>query len=95
MRQSEGYPVECPNCHAKRPDVRLVFLMETQCQIEQEAPGQLTVDTGYVAEPTGGSKPFLLCLKCGTRRPLPQGITVVMVANGQRKTVFGPDGRSR
>ena len=92
---NELNPVECPKCHATRSNVRFVFLMETQCHIEEKSSVELVVDSGHVAEPPGGSKPLLLCTKCSTRWPLPKGITVLMDANGQKKTVFGPDGLSR
>ncbi len=93
--KNEAKRVECPKCNATRDDLRLVFLMETQCHIEAESPGGLVVDVGCNVEPPGGAQAFLLCDECDTRWPLPKGVTVQMLADGKKRTVFGPDGRSR
>ncbi len=93
--KNEEKTVECPKCKATREKVRFVFLMETQCLIEAESPGELVVDAGCDVEPAGGTQAFLLCIECGTRWPLAKGIAVQMVADGEKRTVFGPDGRSR
>ena len=87
--------LECPKCGATPGDLRFVFLMETQCHIKKNSLAELVVDSGYVVDPPGGSKPFLLCLKCATRWPLPTGITVLMKGDGQTTKVFEPDGRTR
>jgi len=85
--------LRCPNrkCDATRDDLRIVFVMESLFHVRGESPGELAVELGHHAEPPGGHQPTLLCLGCNTRWPLPKGMTVRAMANGETTTIW--DGR--